>query len=95
MHQRVPIQMNVAVNGITVPQPAITVTGSLSAFSQTLGAPSSVKTYSVSGTNLTGNIVINAPAGYELSVDGINWSASPITLTQTSGSLQQPLSVFV
>jgi hypothetical protein len=79
--------VNVAVTGTTVPQPAITVTGSLSNFSQPLGTPSAVKTYTVSGANLTGNMVITAPTGYELSTDGATWSINPITLTQTSGTI--------
>jgi pectin methylesterase-like acyl-CoA thioesterase len=79
--------VNVAVTGTTVAAPSITVTGSLAAFSQTIGAPSAVKTYTVGGANLTDNIVVTAPAGYEISKDGTTWSASPITLTQTSGTV--------
>jgi hypothetical protein len=79
--------VNVAVNGTVVPAPAIAVTGSLSSFSQTVGAPSTVKTYTVAGANLTGNIVITAPAKYELSTDGTTWSTNPVTLTQTNGTI--------
>jgi hypothetical protein len=79
--------MNVAVTGTTIPAPSITVTGSLQAFSQTLGNPSVAKTYTVSGANLTGNVVITAPANYELSTDGTTWSSSAITLNQTAGTV--------
>lgn len=79
--------VNVAVAGTTVPQPAITVTGSLATFAQTLGSPSAAKTYTVSGANLTGNVVVTAPAGYELSTDGSTWSSSAITFTQTAGTV--------
>lgn len=79
--------IKLAVTGTTVSAPAITVTGTLSAFSQTLGNPSAVKTYTVFGANLTDNIVITAPANFELSTDGITWSASPVILTQASGTV--------
>ena len=78
---------NVAVSGNTVPASAIIVSGSLAAFAQTIGTPSAVKTYTVAGSNLTNNIVITAPAKYELSTDGTTWSSNSITLTQTSGTV--------
>lgn len=78
--------VNVAVAGTTVLQPAITTNGTLTAFSQTLGNPSAVKTYTVAGANLTGNVVITAPANYEVSTDGTNWSPSVI-LNQSGGTV--------
>lgn len=79
--------IKLAVTGTTVSAPVITVNGSVTSFSQTLGTPSPAKTYTVSGANLTNNIVITAPANFELSTDGTTWSASPLTLTQTSGTV--------
>lgn len=79
--------IKLAVTGTTVSAPSIAVAGNLAAFSQTLGNPSVAKTYTVSGANLTDNIVITAPANYELSTDGTNWSANPVTLTQEGGSV--------
>lgn len=70
--------------------PTITVTGSLSSFLQGLGTPSTSQTYTVSGVDLTNDIVITAPAGYEISNDGgSNWhnSSSPISLTPSSGTV--------
>jgi pectinesterase len=81
---------NVAVTGVTVAAPAITVTGTLSAFSQIIGTPSAVQTYTLSGSNLTGNITITPPANYQVSSDGgTTWftNASPLVLTQSSGSV--------
>lgn len=65
----------------------IAVSGSLGSFLQGLGAPSSSQTYAVSGTNLTGNITITPPAGYEVSANNTTWynSSSPLVLTQTGG----------
>jgi hypothetical protein len=72
------------------PAPAIITTGTLNAFTQIAGAPSAVQTYSVSGSNLVGNITITPPANYEISNDGgTTWytNASPLTLTAGSGSV--------
>jgi pectin methylesterase-like acyl-CoA thioesterase len=80
--------MNVAVSGATIPASVITTTGTLTAFSQILGTPSAVQTYTVAGTGLTQNITITPPANYEISNDGgATWhtTASPIVLAQTSG----------
>lgn len=80
--------VNLAVNGNAIPTPLITVsTGSLS-FTQILGTPSPVQTFTASGANLTGNITITQPAGYEISANGgTNWSTTPVTLTQTGGAV--------
>ena len=63
-------------------------TTSLSGFSYVLGnGPSSQQILSVSGTCLSNDIVITPPANYEVSIDGINFQTSAITLTQTAGSV--------
>jgi hypothetical protein len=79
--------MNVAVNGTATPSSIITATGTLTAFTQVLGNPSAVQTYSVSATGLTANMTITPPANYEVSADGSTWftNASPLVLTQTAG----------
>ncbi len=58
--------------------PEIVLTsGSLGAFSTDLGTPSAPQSYKIKGNNLTGDIVIDAPAGYEFSLDGgKNWASS-------------------
>jgi pectin methylesterase-like acyl-CoA thioesterase len=68
---------------------AISVAGSINNFTQSIGTPSSVKTYTVAASNLNGNLIITAPAGYELSVDGNNWfnNGTPLTLAPSSGSV--------
>jgi pectin methylesterase-like acyl-CoA thioesterase len=79
---------NVMIDESTTPVPAITATGTLTAFTQTIGSPASFQTITVSGTDLTGNISVTAPAGYELSINGgTNWSSSPVSLTPTSGTV--------
>ncbi len=82
---------NVAVNGSAAnPPPAISTTGTLSAFTQTIGAPSAMQTYTVSAINLTANVTVTPPAGYEISANaGANWftNANPLVLTGTGGTL--------
>ncbi|HEY1115325.1 MAG TPA: pectinesterase family protein [Chitinophagaceae bacterium] len=70
--------------------PAISTTGTLNAFSQTVGAPSATQTYSVSATDLTTNITITPPAGYEVSIDGgTTWAnnTTPLVLAPANGSV--------
>lgn len=75
--------------GVGEPNPIVSATGTLSDFTQTLGSPSAVQTYTVSGANLTGNITVTPPPSYELSVDGTNWFShtTPLVLTQTDGAV--------
>jgi pectate lyase len=73
---------------------------SLPGFIQTNAlAPSSTQSYTVSGTNLTNNVVITPPAGFQISTDGgSTWvdSTSSITLNVSSGSIvSQPVTVNV
>ena len=94
------IASNVNVSGTTVPLIAVMPsTTALSNFVQTTSTPSAVQTFTVTGTNLTSNVVIVPPASYEISTDGgTNWigSASSITLTVASGSVVgQPITMSV
>jgi pectinesterase len=80
--------VNLAVTGNAIPTPLITLTGTLTPFTQILGITSAAQTYTVTGANLVGNITITAPADYEISSNGgTNWSTTPITLTQAGGSV--------
>ena len=42
----------------------------MSAFTTELGTPSAPQSYKIKGNNLTGDIMIDAPQGYEISLDG-------------------------
>ncbi len=66
--------------------PTITTSGTLAPFSTTPGMPSVAQTYTVSGSNLTADISITAPDGFELSTDGSTYS-SGLTLTQSGGAV--------
>jgi hypothetical protein len=78
------------LNSLAVPvvitTPTIYAYATFSNFSQTVGVPSAVQTYTVSGINLTAPITITAPANFQLSTDGTTWSSS-LSLTPTPGTL--------
>ena len=61
---------NVAVSG-AVSGPVVNVnTGTLTGFTANFGSASAVKTFTVRGTNLRGNLTLTAPEGYELARSG-------------------------
>jgi gliding motility-associated-like protein len=57
-------------------QPALTVAGDLNPLTTVYGTVSSAESFTVSGVNITSNILISAPAGFELSLDGSNFSST-------------------
>ncbi|SFF61225.1 T9SS type A sorting domain-containing protein [Thermoflexibacter ruber] len=66
--------------------PVITTTGTLTPFSTCAGTPSASQTYTVSGSNLSANITINAPTGFEISSNGTTFS-NTLTLNATNGTV--------
>ena len=99
---------NVAISGTgTIPKepgtPTITVTGTLSDFgSVDIGSVSASQTYTVSGTDLTGDLECTPPTNFDFSLDNDFWSAG-FSLTPTGGTVSattiyvrfQPLSTGV
>lgn len=78
------------LNGITNISPEVEFTGVLSPFTQNGATPSAAQTIQVSGFNLSGNVQLTAPAGFELSIDGgSTWhgNANPIQLNTSGGML--------
>ncbi|MCD4732058.1 MAG: lamin tail domain-containing protein [Bacteroidales bacterium] len=71
--------------------PIITLSPStLSGFMYELGnGPSAEQSFTVSGTNLTDNIVLTSPASYEMSETSGSGYTSPITLVQSGGNLSE------
>lgn len=66
---------------------AITISSSsLPTFSSCSQTTSASQSFTISGTNLTADIVVTAPAGFEVSKADITFSNS-VTYTQTSGSV--------
>ncbi|MEQ8472238.1 MAG: T9SS type A sorting domain-containing protein [Marinoscillum sp.] len=85
--------VNLAVSGEVIPDPGINVSGELTAFTQSLGRPSSSQSYSISGTNLAGTIVIDLPMGFEISFNDELWLPS-LTLAPLEGTLDE-ITLFV
>jgi len=75
-----------------VSTPTITGAATSSVFTTTYGTASSAQNFSVSGSNLTGNLVATAPAGFEVSSDGANYG-STATFGQSGGSASGTLRV--
>jgi hypothetical protein len=67
--------------------PSISTTGTLSAFSSCSGIVSTAQSFTVSGTNLTNDIVVTPPSGYEVSTSSGSSYAATVTLTQASGTV--------
>jgi len=64
----------------------LNTSGTLSAFSTTAGTASAAQTFTASGSNLAGNLVVTAPTGFEVSSNGASY-ASSVHLTATSGTV--------
>jgi pectin methylesterase-like acyl-CoA thioesterase len=82
---------NVVVSGTTITaglSPIIVTTGTLSDFgSTTVNATSSEQSYTVSGTDLISDLVMTAPANFEISTTSGSGFNSSITLTPSGGSI--------
>src|SRR6185437_9869580 len=65
----------------------INVTGNLTAFSEIVGGNSTPQSFTVSGTNLIGGVIITAPAGFSISTTQGSGYSNTITLNPTSGTL--------
>jgi hypothetical protein len=66
----------------------------LSGFNQVVGAPSAEQTFSVSGSNLTGNIAIDAPTHFEVSLISGSGFASSLSVPHVGG-IVAPTAVYV
>ncbi|GEM_PF-1910228 len=67
--------------------PTIVVTGSLTAFLTAVSTQSSSQSYTVSGTDLSSDIVITPPANFKIRTGVAAFSSSPINLTPSSGTV--------
>lgn len=72
--------------------PAIFATGTFTEFSTFTGTPSASQSYSLSGANLSANINITAPAGFQVSVDDINFASTAAVLGTFNGPIYVRLS---
>ena len=70
----------------TTASPAISTSGSIGSFTACNGAAGTSDNFSVSGINLTADITVTAPTGYEVSTDNSSFSSS-VTLSQSGGTV--------
>jgi hypothetical protein len=56
-----------------------------------VGDPSSPQNFTISGSNLTENIVITPPIGFEIRTGTNPFSTNPVTLPQTSGAVEETI----
>jgi hypothetical protein len=75
----------IEIVGTYTATPTIATTGTLSAFTSCSGAPSTSQNFSVSATNLTNNLVVTAPTGFEVSLSSGSGYNSSVSLTPSSG----------
>ena len=73
------------VSSSPIPSPTLS-TSLLTGFTSVSGTASASQSYTVSGSNLTSNVVVMAPTGYEVSLDNSTFGGSK-TLVPSSGSL--------
>ncbi len=86
---------DIVVNGTVSDVPATsTITGAANAtaFTTTYGTASAAQSFSISGSNLTANLVATAPTGFEVSSDGTTYG-STATFTQSGGSASGTLRI--
>jgi len=69
------------------PTPIISVVGSLLPFSTEEGSPSLAQSYNLSGSNLTANLSVAAPTGFEISSDGSSYGSSLSLSSSYNGSV--------
>jgi predicted extracellular nuclease len=85
----------VAVNGMVsvAPSPTLTATPtSLASFRTTVGTVSVAQNYTLSGSNLTADVTVSAPTGFQVSSNGTTFQ-SQLTLTPVSGVVAATISV--
>ncbi len=77
--------------------PSITVTGTLSNFGDVCtSANSNEQTYTVSGNDLTADVVVTAPTGFQVSTTSGSGFGSSVTLGRTGSDLTgEPVTIFV
>jgi hypothetical protein len=66
--------------------PTLSTAGTLTSFTTEAGTASASQNFTVSGSNLTGNVTVTAPAGFEVSADNTTFGATA-SLVPVGGSL--------
>jgi gliding motility-associated-like protein len=86
----IPTKFTITVNPIPILPAIITTTpatGNISACAGTASASPDIRQFTVSGSNLTGDITTTAPAGFEVSLAPGSGFANSVVLNQSGGSV--------
>ncbi len=75
---------NIIVNALS--SPTIVASPITGVFSACAGTPSNVMQFTVSGSNLTGNVTATAPAGFEISLTAGSGFGNSVTVNQSGGT---------
>lgn len=79
---------------LTISPPPTTTIGSITTFgNQCINTTSAEKNYNVSGSNLTSNIAVKAPSGFEISTTSGSGFVDSLSLAPSSGSVNQTVYV--
>jgi len=71
-----PVTFTITVDPSTVNPAAITATGSPSPLNTTYGTPSTSTIFTVSGSHISGGILVTPPTGFEVSTNDISFSST-------------------
>ncbi len=74
-------------SAIATPVLSVSTIGPLVFDATSVGSSSASQSFTVGGANLTNNIIITPPAGFEIRTGTNSFSSSPVTLTQSGGSV--------
>ena len=83
------------LNSFLSAQTIVNVAANLSGFTSCLGNPSNAQTFTVSGSNLSSNISIIAPTGFEVSFSSGSGYASSISLLKGTGTSISATTIYV
>lgn len=81
------VSSNVTGAIVINPAPVITVAGTLTTFNACTGTASTEQTFTVDGTNLTDDVLVSAPSGYEVSITTGTGFASSVILPNSTGTI--------
>ena len=85
---------SLAVSGAITNLPLVLAvsTNALSGFTTTTNVPSIAQSFTVTGSNLTSNVTVGAPNGFQVANDDVTWGTNT-SLTPISGSVSNTVSV--
>jgi hypothetical protein len=82
-----PISVSVSGTSTNPAGPSISASNTFSTFTTTAGTPSAEQTFTVSGVNLTANLIVSAPTDFEVSLTSGTGFGSSVNLIPSSGSV--------